>query len=540
MTRPQTGIFSAASVIMLAVFTSRILGLVRDRMLAARFSPDELGVYHAAFRLPNLVFELLVMGALATAFIPVFTSLLEEKRREDAFRMASIVINIGLLLFFVISLLVLIFSEPICKFLAPGFNHSQIQDMISYTRIMLIAQVFPLIIGNFFTGMLQSFRNFVIPALAPVLYNVGIILGIVLLVPSMGLYGPVYGVVIGALLFVLIQVPLVLKRGYRHRLDVDVNADGVKEVGRLMVPRTIGLGVAQIDTTVDLMLSTLLGASAVTIFTFAQHLQQVPIGLFGVSLAQATLPTLSALWAKGQKDEYKTVFLSSFHQILFLIVPMSAILIVLRIPIVRLVFGAGEFDWVATVMTGRTVAYFSLSLFAQALIQLLARGFFALHDSKTPVIVGGSTVILNAVLSVVFVNTLNLPVWSLALSTSIASIITAVLLLILLDKRVNGFSKKDLIIPAGKIFLAGAITGVALYIPIKLLDQLVFDTTRSLSLLMLTGVSTLTGLTMYFFFAWFLDIPQVSQIINLLKRLEKIKGTVMETSQEVVDVPKPT
>ncbi|MBI2611804.1 murein biosynthesis integral membrane protein MurJ [Candidatus Gottesmanbacteria bacterium] len=538
VSRPQTGIFSASIVIMMAVFLSRILGLVRDRMLAGRFTPDELGVYHAAFRLPNLLFELLVMGALSTAFIPVFTSFLEEGRQKEAFRMASIVINIGIFIFALSAILIFIFTRPISQFFAPGFSGSQINEMVSYTRIMLVAQVFPLILGNFFTGILQSFRNFIIPAAAPVLYNVGIILGIILFVPMVGLYGPVYGVVLGAILFVLIQLPLVIKKGYRHNLDIDINAPGVKEVGKLMVPRTIGLGVAQIDTTVDLMLSTLLGAANVTIFTFAQHLQQVPIGLFGVSLAQATLPTLSALWAKGQKNEYKRTFLNSLHQILFLIVPISAILIVLRIPAVRLVFGAERFDWIATVMTGRTVAYFSISLFAQGIVQLLARGFFALHDSKTPVLVGGFAVILNTFLSIIFITTFKMPVWSLALSTSIASITNAGVLLFLLNRRIGGFSKLDLILPAVKILLAGAATGVALYIPIKLLDQLVFDTTRTFSLLMLTSISTIIGLSVYLFLAWFLDIPQISQISHLLKRAKTIKGIFVETSQEVVDLPK--
>jgi len=538
--RPQNGIFSAATIIMIAVASSRILGLLRDRMLAARFTPDQLGVYQAAFRLPNLVFELLVMGVLSTAFIPVFTSLVEKGRKKDAFRMASIVINVGIAVFTVSSIVIFIFSHPICRFLAPGFNDAQINEMVSYTRIMLFAQVFPLILGNFFTGMLQSFRNFLIPAIAPIVYNIGIIIGIIFLVPSYGLYGPVFGVVIGAVFFVLIQIPLVIgMHGYRHTLDTDLNAEGVKEVGKLMLPRTIGLGIAQIDTTVDLMLSTLLGASAVTIFTFAQHLQQVPIGLFGASLSQAALPTLSATWSKDNVDEYKRVFLNAFHQILFLVVPMSAILIVLRIPAVRLVFGAGRFDWMATVLTGQTVAYFSVSLFAQSLIHLIARAFFAIHDSKTPVIIGGITVLLNTVLSILFIMVFKMPVWSLALSTSIASIINATLLLILLDRLVKGFSRIDLFVPAIKIFLAGIVTGFALYIPIKLLDQLVFDTTRTFSLFMLTSVSTLIGLGVYLLLAWFLDIPQVFQIIQILNRTKNLRrGLLVETTQEVVDVPK--
>lgn len=534
--RRQTGILSAASVIMMTVAVSRVLGLVRDRMLAARFSTSDLGVYYAAFRLPNLIFELLVMGALSTAFIPVFTSFLETDRKNEAFKLASIVINIGFVIFVVFSLPLLIFTKQICQFLAPGFDNSQIELMASFTRIMMLAQVAPLLLGNFFTGMLQSFRNFIIPALAPVVYNIGIIIGIIFLSSSYGLYAPVYGVVIGSLLFTVIQIPLVLAYGYKHSWSFDFHFPGVKEVGKLIGPRTIGLAVSQIDTTVDLILSTLLGASAVTIFNFAQHLQQVPIGLFGASLAQAALPSLSGTWAKKNSGEFKSILLSSFHQILFLVIPLSAILVVLRIPIVRLVFGASRFDWESTVLTGKTLAFFALSLFAQSLIQLLARGFYALHDSKTPVFIGGVSVLINTVLSIIFVWVLHMPIWSLGLSTSVASIIQVLFLLLYLNGKVGGFNRMELIVPALKIFLAGLVTGFALYIPIKLLDKLVFDTTRTFSLLLLTTISTSIGLAVYFFLAWFLEIPEFSILFKILKRAEKIKGIFFETSQEVVNV----
>src|SRR3990172_4009511 len=216
LTRREKNILSAASVIMTAVAFSRVLGLLRDRLLAARFSPDDLGVYYAAFRLSNMIFELLVMGALATAFIPVFTSYLDTKGKEKAFRMATSVINIGLVLFVLFSIPILLFTESVSRMLAPGFTENQITLMASFTRIMILAQVFPLIVGNFFTGILQSMRNFVIPSLAPVVYNLGIIAGIIVLTPIVGLYAPVYGVVVGAVLFTLIQLPQIFAFGYRH------------------------------------------------------------------------------------------------------------------------------------------------------------------------------------------------------------------------------------------------------------------------------------------------------------------------------------
>ncbi len=534
----QNSTLSAASVIMLAVSLSRILGLIRDWLLVTRFTPELLGVYIAAFRIPNMIFELLVMGALTSAFIPVFTTYLDTKGKVQAFKVASSVINIGLFLFAVFALFMLIFTKEISQFLAPGFDSSEIELMVSFTRIIMIAQVFPLIIGTFFTGILQSYKNFLLPALAPVVYNLGIIAGIIFLSPFIGLYGPVIGVVIGAILFVAVQTPMVFSLGFRPQLNLDLKHPGTREIGKLMLPRTVGLAVSQIDTTIDLILSSLLGSVAVTVFNFAQHLQQVPIGIFGASIAQASLPTLSSTFAQKNMEEFKKVFFASFHQILFFIVPISAILIVLRFPIVRLVFGIKSLlDLTTTLEISKTLAFFSVSLFAQALVQLITRGFYAVHDSKTPVFLGVIGVITNTILSIFFISFQHLGVWALAASTSIASILHLVLLLFYFHKKINLFDRFEVFLPTIKIFLSGTVTGVALYIPIKLLDQLVFDTTRTVNLIMLTSVSTLMGLSVYLFLAWFLEIPEMYLIFKLFKRVKAIRqGVFLDTIQEVENV----
>lgn len=535
ITKQQTNIFSAATVIMTTVALSRILGLLRDRMLAGHFTPDELGVYYAAFRLPNMLFEMLVMGSLATAFIPVFTTHIDTKGKDAAFATASSVINIGLMAFFLLSIPLLIFTRPIALMLAPGFNDAQIDQMVIFTRIMLIAQVAPLLIGNFLTGMLQSVRNFLIPSLAPVVYNVGIIICILLFSDTHGLYAPVFGVVLGAVLFLLIQIPAAWSFGYRHSLHYSFKDPGTREVGRLMFPRTISLAVAQIDITIDLILSTLLGAGAVTIFNFAQHLQQVPVGLFGASIAQASLPSLASAFAQKKLEDFKQIFLSSFLQILFFVLPLSVTFIVLRIPLVRLVFGASNlFDWNATVTTGKTLAFFSLSLFAQSQIHLITRSFFALHDSKTPFYVGTVTVVINAALSVWFILGVRTDVSYLGLSTSVAHILQMMILLVLLDRKVSSFNRYQLVVAPLKIFLCAAVAGVALYIPIKLLDQLVFDTTRTFNLLMLTGISATVGMSVYLFLAWFLEVPQMNVVFTALTRAKQTKQSIgVDTAQEM-------
>lgn len=530
----QASVRSAATVLIIMVFTSRILGLLRDRMLAARFSPDELGVYLAAFRLPNLLFELLVMGALTSAFIPVYTKYITQGKQQEGWRISNTVITICCIIFACIALPILIWTKEVSHFIAPGFSDAQVGQMIGFTRFMVIAQVFPLLIGNFFTGILQSHTLFFIPAIAPVVYNIGIIIAVAGLSTSIGLWAPVVGVGIGAVLFMVIQIPSLIRLGYRSRIAVDIHNQGVREIGKLMVPRTIGLAVSQVDTTVDLILSTLLGARMVTVFNFAQHLQQLPIGLFGATVAQAAFPLLSQASASEDKDKFAKTLYSALNQIIFFIMPVSVLFIVLRIPIVRLVFGASRFDWQATVLTGMTLSMFAISLSAQAISQLLTRGFYALYDTKTPVIIGVVTILINTVFSVVFVQVYKLPVWSLGLSTSIASIINVSLLVVYLGKRIGLGTMAHMFYTPFKIIIASLLTGLALYIPLKLFDQLVFDTTRTLGLMLLTGVASFTGLAVYVFLVWMFDVREVKTFFNMISQIRRPKQIILESASEVV------
>lgn len=533
VTRKQTSTGSAAAILITMVFTSRIFGLVRDRLLAARFAPEELGVYFAAFRLPNLIFELLVMGALTSAFIPVFTTYLTRGKVQEGWQMTSILINIGVCVLGFASLPVIIWAEPISRFFAPGFNKSEISAMTQFTQIMLIFQVFPLLVGNFFTGVLQSYSLFLIPALAPVVYNIGIIAGILVLTPCIGLFAPVIGVAFGALLFMIIQVPLLARLGYQHSLSLNYRNAGVREVARLIGPRTFGLAVSQIDSTIDLMLSSMLGARMVTVFNFAQQLQQLPVGLFGASIAQATLPSLSAASAKNDIGQFRSSIIRAVHQMFFFILPLSVFFIVLRIPIVRLVFGAARFDWQATFLTGVTLSMFSISLFAQSMTHIFARGFYALHDTKTPVTVSVISIILNSAASIMFIRIYNFPVWSLGLSTSIASIVNATLLLFLLDRRIGTFLRREFFISPIKMFVAAILAGITVFIPLKLFDQLIFDTTRTIGLILLTATAGSAGLCTYVAISWLFNIGEVHSFIALMRRTKKVP-ILFEPASEVI------
>jgi len=530
----QNNILTGASILMVAVFASKFLGLIRDRLLVHNFDSSEAAVFLAAFRLPDLMFQLLIFGALSVAFIPVFTDYLHEKQESEAFDFASNILNLSLLMFGVLSIVAYFFVSPLNSLLIPGFSGSQKALTDEMTRILMLSQII-LIVGSFFIAISQAYQRFIIPALAPLFYNLGIIFGIAVLTKYFGIYGPAYGVVLGSVLHVLIQIPLVRSLGFKYKFSFDFANKGVREIFKLMSIRNIGLAVEQINDTVGIALASLVSYSSITLLTFAQHLQVVPIGLFGATIAQAALPVLSREQATKEGESFKITLLTTMHQILFLTLPATAMLIVLRIPIVRLVFGASQFNWVDTVLTGRTVAFLALGVTAQSIILLLVRGFYALKDTKTPVVVSIITVFINVVLSFWFIRILQLDVWSLGLSYAIASNVSLLLLIHFLGKKVGGFEEERLMKPALKMWLAAMVSAAALYIPMKLLDQLVFDTTRTINLIILTGIASILGLSIYIGLVWFMKVEEVYTFGRLLK---KIGGLQLKLkSDEIINDP---
>lgn len=515
----QTTILSGASIIMATMMFSKILGLVRDRLLAHVFPKDKIDIFWSAFGLPDLIFQIVILGALSVAFIPVFTEHLENKGRADALEMARVTLNVFLSIFLVATILIFIFAQPLVSlFIAPGYSLDRQEQVVSLTRIMLFGQMI-LVFGAFFIGILHSFQRFVVPAFAPLFYNLGIILGIIFLSGSLGIKGAGYGVIIGAIFHALIQLPLVFALGFRFKFPAKFFHSGVKEIMQLMSIRTLGLAAEQINEKVGLALASLAAVGSVTSLTFAQHLQVVPIGLFGATLAQAALPILSYERARGKTEEFKTTLLTTMHQILFLALPATAILIVIRIPVVRLIFGASQFDWEATVLTGLTVAYLAIGLAAQSISLLLVRGFYAMKDTKTPVFVSFIVVTLNISLSFYFMKVLRMDVWSIGLANSIAAILSGILLFWTLHFKVGKFNLTLVLSPFFKMLMAAIIMGVALYIPIKLLDQVIFDTTRTINLLILTGLSSTFALSVYIFLVWFMKVRELYTYVELLKKL---------------------
>jgi len=533
--KKQTNILSAAVVLMLAVAASRVLGLVRDRLLAGTYfiagKEWQLDVYFAAFRLPDMLFQLLVLGALSAAFIPVFSNIFDSDEKK-AWNVASTVINIGSIVFFIVSLIISIWAPYFCRLIAPTFSEKQLVLMVDLTRIMMVAQLF-FIVSNILTGILQSCQRFLIPALAPVVYNLGIIAGIIFLSPLVGIWGAGLGVVLGAFLHFIIQLPIAWHVGFRYKLIIDWKNDAVRKIGKLMIPRTLALAVSQIELTVAVQIATALPAGSLAIFYFAQHLNDLPVGLFGLTIGQAALPSLSVEAAKN-RDNFKKILIMSLRQILYLSLPASALLLVLRIPIVRLAFGAKTFPWQATILTGRVVALFALSIFAQCITQVLIRAFYALHDTRTPFFTAGLAVLINVGLAFLFAFGLKMEIMGLALAVSLSSISHTILLTCLLQRRVNFATKGNFIYPIAKMFLATILMGLALWLPMRLLDVFLLDTTKTIHLLLLTIVAVLSGMLVYLMLTYMLKIEELGKFIQVLRRFGAWKE-VLASSSEILD-----
>jgi putative peptidoglycan lipid II flippase len=532
----QTNILSAAAVLMVAVLLSRVLGLVRDRLLAGRFfnagQQWQLDVYFAAFRIPDMVFQLLVLGALSAAFIPVYSAHI-QKNKDKSWDLVYGVITLASISFAVLTGLILFFANPLCQLIAPEFSSTEVALMVQLTKIMLLSQFF-FVVSNFFTGVLQSHQRFLVPAIAPILYNVGIIIGIIYLSPTMGIYGPTAGVALGALLHLLIQWPSMIQLGFRYRPILGLHLDGVRKIGKLMIPRTLALAVNQIELTVAVFLASAMSKGSLSIFYFSQHLQALPVGLFGLTIGQAALPILSKeIGIINKYGQFKKLFLSSFKQILYFSLPASVLLLVLRIPLVRIAFGAKEFPWEATILTGKVVAMFALSVPALAVIQLLIRSFYALQDTKTPLIVGAISVASNVIFSYFFTKVIPLDVVGLSLAISLSSIFQATYLFILLSKKLGNFDTDSYATPFLKMLVASFLTGIALWIPMHLLDRFVLDTTRTIQLIILTIIATTSGLMVYVSFSLIFKINELKQLLKIIDKFGAWKK-IFSQSKEVL------
>jgi len=499
--------------VLIAFFSiiAKLVGLFRDRLLASGFGADRiLDIYYASFRLPDLIFNTLVLGALSAAFIPIFIRLWEIDKKR-AWELVNITINkiVGLLI--VLAILAIIFAPLVVKIIAPGFTGADQTLTVTLTRIMLLSIIF-FGFSNVLSGVLNSVKDFVPYAIAPIFYNIGIIIGIVWLYPWLGVRGLAWGVVLGSILHLLLQLPAVMKKGWHYQFIFRRTAEFGKMI-KLMLPRTIGLAANQINQLVITSIASTLSIGSIAVFNLANNLQNFPISIFGLSLAIAAFPVMSRAWATENKSDFRGSFSLTFRKILFFIIPVSVFVLILRAHIVRLVLGTGSFDWEDTYYTAQVLGIFALSLFAQGSIPLLARSFYSRENTAIPVIVGIISVAINLILAFWLSS-----IWGiigLALAFSLANIVNMLLLLIILREQAGDLDDKNVILSVIKIGINSILSGGVVYGLLHLLAP-VIHTDTFLGLLIQAGLAFGGGLTIYICLALVTNMDEILIIKRFL------------------------
>ena len=519
-------ITSAAIIIGAATLASSLIGMFRDRTLAGVFGAgDVLDAYYAAFRIPDLIYNLLVLGALSAGFIPLFTKYLHENetQHEKAWHFTNEILNVLLAGLIIICALFFIFAPYLIPLITPGFDQNKLSLTVNLTRIMFLS---PLLLGisSIFSAILKSFKRFLVYSLAPIFYNLGIVFGALVLVRWFGVYGLAIGVVLGALLHLLIQIPTSVNLGYHYKFILKLKDEGLKKISGFMAPRTLTLAISQLNLLVITIIASTLLSGSLAIFNLANNLQLFPLGLFGISFAIAAFPTLSALALKEDKAEFIKSFSNTTREILFFMIPSSVLLFVLRAQIVRVVLGSGNFTWDNTILTIDTVAMFCLSLFAQALIPLLIRAFYALHNALTPFLIGLFSAVLNIILSlyltkpfVAFGYNFDFGVAGLALAFSLANIFNLILLWLTLRLKTQNLDEKNIFWSILKIVLATLVMAAVTQF-MKYGIEPYFGTRTFLGIFLQGLISGLVGIAVFIVAGLVLRSKEMYTFVNSIKK----------------------
>lgn len=516
---------TAAFIVGAASLASRLIGVVRDRVLASTFGAgDTLDAYYAAFRVPDFLYNLVILGALSAAFIPVFTEYLEKKERGEAWRLAERVLSIVGAVMGVLCIILFFVAPSLIPLTVPGFSGDKLALTISLARIMSLSTFF-LALSAVMGGVLQATRRFVAFSLAPVFYNVGIIAGAVFLVPNFGPIGLAWGVVAGAALHLITQSSVALKIGLERIPFPSFRYPGVRRILSLMAPRTAGLAVTQINLVIILAIASTLSIGSVSVLNLATNLQTVPIGIIAISFAVAAFPSLSRAASGKDQKEFKQVLGSTARKIVFLILPASALFLILRAQIVRLILGDGAFDWDDTIRTANVLGIMASSLLAQALIPLLARAFYALQDTWTPLWIGIAAEASNLLLALALRESFG--VLGLATAFSVSAWVSVFLMWTQLRSKQGSLGTRDVWDSTLRTFVA-TLAFCAAAIPVRIWIGSVYDLRSVWELALQTGLSALAGLVAFLVVAWLLKSSELHEFRDALARHLLKKARVSE------------
>jgi len=507
----------SASIIGLAFIVSRVLGLLREVILGYRFgTTSEYDAYVSAFRVPDLLFLVVMSGAFGAAFIPVFGGFLEQGDDERAWRLASSIITMTAIVTAVMGVVVFLLASPIMRYLVAPDLPEDIQPLaISTMRILLLSPIL-LGLGIAAKGILEAQNHFALPAMAPILYNAAIIIAALVLAPSYGIKGVAVGVVIGALLHASIQVPGLINSGMEFRPTLDRTVDGLSEVGRLLLPRVIGLAAFQLNFVAVTHLASGAGEGRVSALNYAWQMMMLPHGVIALSISTVIFPTMARLFQIGKMDEVRTTFTSALMPMLFLTIPASIGLYEFRTALPQTVFQLGAFDATSTGLVAPALGFLALGLIWYALVEVLARIFYAMQDTRTPVIAGVIIIAINIVLGSLLVGPMGHS--GLALALTVSTGVEALILFFLLRRRIGGLDDAFGSWIARVMVSAAAMATMAELIRPKLELATASESAHRLTHLVMLGYAMALLAGTYFVAAYLLRVPEVDKAVGMISR----------------------
>ncbi len=504
----------AAGTIMFAFVLSNLVGLARQILISHAFGTgDAYDAFVAASRYPDLIFNLIAGGALASSFIPVFTGFLEKEDHASAWKLASAVINLVVLVLTAISLFSAVFSLQVVRLiLAPDFSPDKQQLTASLLRILLIA---PTIFGvsGIVMGALNAHQKFLLPALASTMLWIGYILGLIILVPSMGIFGLAWGAVLGACLHIGIQLPQLLHLPEWHfHFSFGLENSAVREVLWLMGPRLLGVAVVQINFLINTIIASGQPEGSVSSLTYAFQIMTMPEVAIAQAIAIAALPTFSSQAARGDIHEMRASLAATLRGVLLLSLPASLGLILMRQPLIALLFQRGDFTAHSTDLVAWALLWYAAGLVGHSVVEILSRAFYALHDTRTPVVVGTIAMTLNIIFSfgfsALFTRIGWMPHGGLALANSLATALEGSTLFILMRRRLGGLEGLNLL--RGLLQAGLATLGMSLVVSLWLMN------TGSMWLVGLGGVAL--GSLAYAVLIWLMKVPELNILIQGITR----------------------
>lgn len=555
LTGEQSNILKTSFLLMAVILVTKLSGMLFNAVVAHKLGADRpLDLFLLANTIPEMSGNLLLVGIVSAVLIPVLIKDLNENGFDSFIKLFNSLLNGGLILFIIISAVIILTADSFFPFLLntvikPNqvFTPEELKSAIWMMRMLLFPQLI-LGISTFYSSGLNIFNRFMLPQLAPFFYNVGRIIGAIILVPYLGVEGLVWGTLFGSVLHLAIQLPLALKLGLKNIFVLDISNPNFITALKVGLPRIIGLGAEYMATAIDKFIAGRFVVGSVVAYTYAVSLITIPLSLFGLTFSVAAFPTLSKYYHSGEHTKFAELIIQLINNIIFLAVPATVVILVLRVSLVRLFFGifGGEFDFQDTYLTAWVVSFFGAGLIFESMRSLMYRVFYAANDTIRPTYTAIMTVVLGMITGILFTNYFShfdqfefsalrwdpsyffnsengkAAIGGLALSSSIVFTLEFFILLYLVNKRIVKLNFAKLKIDLFNKIIAGIVMSLMMFSFFKLWGNSEYQT-KTLYLVVLVSITILVGLIGYFWTCYVFKIPEFESVKKILKKLNAHK-----------------